>query len=374
MRSTYDEFAKELAELRSLVASITPVNSALAGHHDSLVREYLTIRRRFDYAAFVVALYASFEKFAENLVAAYARLATLRNRYDALPAGLTKKHMTRSAEILARGRLGEGRYLGVSEIDLVKNLFNCLSGASPYALNDVAVVAHDANLWFEELVKLFATVGIDNVGERARRADAMLTWYCASNSLMQPPQDGVRREVIQQRLDELVERRNQVTHRGGSPDELLGAAAMADLVDFVEALAGSIFALTVCSYLSARYVESGEVEQLQLREGPLKNRTVVVVERPNRRLYVGQPVFALIESAGARWGRILDLQLDDVSTTSVDETATADEVGLAVSFKCPNGVALYLLGADDEVVWSPESARGEYKHARAQEFEADPEV
>ena len=42
------------------------------------MRQYVMIRRRFDYAAFVVALYASFEKFIENLVAAYVYLETRR--------------------------------------------------------------------------------------------------------------------------------------------------------------------------------------------------------------------------------------------------------------------------------------------------------
>ena len=354
MRSTLDELAKELGELKALAASITPVNLALAEHHDSLVREYLTIRRRFDYAAFVVALYTSFEKFAENLAAAYARLSAQRTQYSSLPPGLTKKHMMRSAEILARGRLGEGRYHGVSEIDLVKNLFDCLSGASPYALNDVAVVAHDVNLRFDELGKLFAAVGIENVCERTRHADAILDWYCVSNGLTQPPQAGVRREVLQQRLDDLVERRNQVTHRGGNPDELLGANAMTELVDFIEALANSIFAFTAASYLRARYVLSGDATRLQLREGPYKNGTVVVVEKPTRRLYAGQPIFALIESTGARWGRILDIHLNDISTAAVDETSAAAEVGLSISFKCPTGVVLYVFGGDDEVAWSPE--------------------
>lgn len=42
MRSTFDELEKELNELRALVASIAPVNSALEGHKDSLVRQYVS--------------------------------------------------------------------------------------------------------------------------------------------------------------------------------------------------------------------------------------------------------------------------------------------------------------------------------------------
>jgi hypothetical protein len=126
VRSTLDELTTELADLKSLVASIAPVNNALSNHQDSLVQQYLSIRRRFDYAAFAVALYASFEKFIENLVIAYVRLESRRVQYAALPPKLMEKHLSGSAELLWRGRLGERRYAGLNQLGVVKNLFECL--------------------------------------------------------------------------------------------------------------------------------------------------------------------------------------------------------------------------------------------------------
>jgi hypothetical protein len=104
VRSTLDELITELAELKALVASIEPVNAALAGHKDTVVQQYVSIRRRFDYAAFAVALYASFEKFVENLITAYVRIEARRVDYAALPKKLTDKHLAGTAELLWRGR------------------------------------------------------------------------------------------------------------------------------------------------------------------------------------------------------------------------------------------------------------------------------
>ena len=81
MRSMLDEFTKELDDLAALLESIKPVNDALATHPDQLVRRYVLVRRQFDYAAFAVALYASFEKFVEDLIAAYAQLESRRLHY-----------------------------------------------------------------------------------------------------------------------------------------------------------------------------------------------------------------------------------------------------------------------------------------------------
>lgn len=89
MRSTLDELNRELSDLRALVTSIEPVNKALSDAKDSAVQRYVSIRRRFDYAAFVVAIYASFEKFVEELLSSYVRLEAKRLDYLSLPKKLT---------------------------------------------------------------------------------------------------------------------------------------------------------------------------------------------------------------------------------------------------------------------------------------------
>ncbi|OJT24466.1 hypothetical protein BO221_15045 [Archangium sp. Cb G35] len=355
MRSTFDELTKELEELRALVASIAPVNSALKEHKDSLVRQYVMIRRRFDYAAFVVALYASFEKFVENLVAAYARLVARRVQYADLPPKLVKKHLSRTADILARGRLGEGRYAGLREIDVVKNLFECLNGVTPYTLNDVAVVAHDLNLRPGQIDELFAAVGIEKVCERVRRADALLEWYCASKGLAQAPQDGVPSATIEQRIEDIVERRNQVAHRGGNPVDLLGPDEMSDTMGFIVAFSKSVFTMAVAKYLEDHHAGPGQgIALQQTREGPYRNDTIVVVEKPARRLFVGQPVFVIVDAVGARWGRIQSLKIDDALVAAVTPGDVAPNgIGIGLDFRCPKGAELVALDADDDIVWAP---------------------
>jgi hypothetical protein len=357
MRSTLDELAREMDELRSLVTSIVPVNTALADHADSAVRQYLLVRRRFDYAAFIVALYASLEKFLENLVSEYARLAAQRTQYSALPPKLLQKHMTKSGEMLASGRLGEGRYVGVQPVDLVKNLYDCLTDTTPYALNHMAVVAHDLNLRYREINALFSAVGIEQICDIVRRVDAMLEWYAKAHVLVEPPQDGVPTAMIEQRINDVVERRNQVAHRGGNPLDLLGPDEMSDAIGFVESLSRSIFSVLVAKYLQGHYLASGSVSALQLLKGPYRNGQVVVVDRPTQRLYVGQPVF-LVVSSRARWGRILSLHIADSPVDSVDEETEATDVGIKLDFKCPKDAAMYALEVDDDVVWSKATTAG----------------
>lgn len=355
MRSTLDQLIAEMVELKTLVASVEPVNLALAGHPDAVVQRYVSVRRRFDYAAFAVALYASFENFVESLVASYIRLESRRVGYKHLPRKLTNKHLSGTAELLWRRRLGEGRYVGMSELGVVKNLFDCLSGITPYTLNEAVVIAHDANLRAGEIDSVFGAVGIEGICDRACCADAILTWYCSAQGLDRPPQGGVKRTVIEERLKDIVERRNQVAHRGGNPDNLLGVKAMNDAIAFIESLSTSLFGLVVGRYLADRHGASAQLAQRQ-GEGPYRNGTIVIVEIPTQRLFVGQPVFVIARSTEARWGRIQSLKIDGGDVPEVKPDAIAPlGIGVELDFRCPKDATLTALSAEDDVVWSPMS-------------------
>ena len=200
---------------------------------------------------------------------------------------------------------------------------------------------------------LFAAVGIEKVCDRVRRADALLRWYCAANGLDAPPQD-VPAGIVEARLKDIVERRNEVSHRGGNPDNLLGADEMGDALRFIEAFSMSVFSLAVGGYLQRHHAATDL--QLHQREGdgPYKNGMVVVVEKPAHRLFVGQPVFVILDSPGTRWGRIKGIKVDDADVQAVEVgAAAANGIGIALDFKCPKGATLVALAADDDVVWNP---------------------
>lgn len=356
MRSTFDEVLIELQDLRALVESVAPVNLALRGHKDTVVQKYMSIRRRFDYAAFTVALYASFEKFVENLITAYVRLETQRVKYAALPEKLQTKHLAGTAELLSRGRIGEGRYRGMTHMGAVKNLNDCLSGTTPYSLNEPVVATHDSNLRTKIVDELFAAVGIDSICSRACRGDAVVDWFCKVKELATPPPAGVPLTVVSTRLDDIVDRRNQVAHRGGSQDNLQGEGEMKEAVEFITSFATSVFGLVVGRYLATRYDSPAnciEMTLLQTRSYLSKGK-IVIVNKPAQRIFVNQPVFVEMGTNGARWGRIQSLRVNDADVPALEADATApDGVGVRLDFKFPKqqGAKLVALYEDDDVVW-----------------------
>jgi hypothetical protein len=250
--------------------------------------------------------------------------------------------------MLARGEIDQIRYPGVTPLQLVENLFQCLSGNSPYDLNHIAVAAHDRNIRYEELGSLLGLVDVSH--DAVRHAKPLIDWYFDDQKMTGLPPTSMPATVIQQRLDNLVERRNDVAHRGGNPLDRLGVEEMRGLVDFVLALARSIFVLFVSHYLRKRHVGVAGCARQTLVEGPYKKQYIWVVEQPLCRLHVSEPVFALSSTFLARWGRVQNLQIGGVEHTSV-EPGGVEPVGVLLDFPAPKNAEVYVLGGEDELIW-----------------------
>lgn len=264
-----------------------------------------------------------------------------------MPTKLVNKHLNKSAELLGRG-IDNSRFPGVTHLQLVENLFMCLSGNEIYNLNHPAITAHDRNLRYDELGSLFTIV--DLVHEDVRGADPLVEWYRNDQGLTEAPLNEVPKMVVQQRLDNLVERRNDIAHRGGNPDDRLGADEMRQLVDFVLALARSVFIVFVAGYLQKHHVGDANCAQLERTEGPFDGQTVWVVKPPLTRMYVSQPIFAMSNGFLARWGRVESLKIDDVDHAFVEPGGTED-IGIKFDFAAPKTARLYVLGQEDELIW-----------------------
>ena len=202
---------------------------------------------------------------------------------------------------------------------------------------------------------MFSTVGIENLTTKASKTDSILEWYTAMNEFTSNSPDSVPLEALKRRLDNLVERRNQVTHRGGNPEDLIGVDEMRETADFIVGFTRSLYTVTVASLLKLSHVASTKAKSLTIVENPKKDGYVVIIAKPLFRIAKNQPAFGLAGTWGARWGRILEIRVNDSSVPSVEASDSAEEVGLQLDFQCTKGTDLYLLSEEDSAVW--ESAK-----------------
>lgn len=353
MRSTLDALLADIRGLQIFVESVWEVYNTLARHENETVQASLNIRRRLDYTAFVVALYAAFEKFVDDLAWSHTELESSRNKYSELFEQLRNKHLRQSANLLSRRRLGEGRYTELSPTDVVENLHACLSGQNPYKLNRHAVVHHDYNLRSQVVQEVFSSLGINNVNELACRVDTMIEWYRTSEGLESYSIKEVPPAVIEYRLKDLVDRRNQVAHGGSDLNDSLDPGEMQVRLKFLEAYSRSLFSVLGGTYLHRYYIESGVAISLGLPiEGPFKKGSVVVVRKPPCRIFRGQPIIGVRQNRVDRWGEITEIQVADVTVESIDPDSATARAGLTADFKFTKGIKLYALEKRDDAVWS----------------------
>jgi len=79
--------------------------------------------------------------------------------------------------------------------------------------------------------------------------------------------------------------------------------------------------------------------------------SVVVVENPRCKIFLGQPVFGVRENRVIRWGKILGIRVDDKPVGSIEADSMASTVGLEVNFKLSKNIQLYGIEKKDEAVW-----------------------
>lgn len=351
MRTSLDEFLKELQEVNTFVDSVSSVYSALAKSSDDCITNSLTLRRRLDYLSFIIALYTSLEKYIEDLAWSFAALESSRNRYTQLHENLQNKHLKKSAELLFRGRLGEGRYTGLTNEDIVSNLNECLQNSDKYKLNRHAVVFHESNIRSEVIQGIFKAVGIENINSLACQTEFLKNWFSITMGFEDASENNLAK-IIDLRLRDLVDRRNQLVHAGPSSLEAFDPDLMKEILGFFEAYGRGIFNVVGSCYLSRYYIGNSLANSFgKPTEGPYKNDSVVVIKNPRCKIFQGQPVLGIRENKVVRWGKIIGIQVDNASVNSIEADSSVSSVGLELDFKLWKNIQLFGLEKKDEAIW-----------------------
>lgn len=202
--------------------------------------------------------------------------------------------------------------------------------------------------------EVFGSLGIKNINGLACRIETMIDWFYNIEGNEPSSRKKIPETVIDLRLNDLVDRRNQVAHAGRDQSELLGTDEMQERLNFLKAYACSLFNVLANIYLDCYYIKSGVGISLgKPIEGPFKKKEglVVVVRKPPCRIFRGQPIIGVRKKHVDRWGEILEIQVNDFAEESIETDSTTTIAGLRTNFKLTKGVELYALEKKDEVVW-----------------------
>jgi hypothetical protein len=213
----------------------------------------------------------------------------------------------------------------------MQGLFHATTGEQAYELLPDAFLIHEQNLRRETLERLFANAGISNAWKWIEKHRAVKYFV----EEIRANQNNAESE-----LNEFISYRNDAAH--GSPDEVLGASALLELCDFVDALSEALAEL-VTYQLIKRKKSIGQIREIgKITEWSKKSDAGVAIVEAIQ-LSIGSKLLLVSEETSCCYlVTIISIQIYDSPVNNLQTTAGM-EVGLKFDLSAKKGLRLYQL-------------------------------
>lgn len=330
---------------QDLLQALSAEDCGVAGEAIQKIKDHFRTKHnkaQYDYNTAIISLYGYLERFIEDLVSEYLTLiSSLVLVYGDLPAAIRDNHFPVSLE-LARKADYQRYMLTVRVEDIVARLHACYSSPTNYQLNIKAFTLHTANFRHATVTDMFAKAGMENIGHSLRHTEPFRAFL-----LLEDPErdadmylaggDG----VIFGRLDDLANRRNDVSH--GTPvEDILSRELLRSLIDFVEAYADglsvAVYERTLPFQLAQATLLGNAIQVI--------NHRIVCVELGTGQISVGDTLIAKTQDASRPYkaGPIKEVQQNHLSLATI-VGGPGVQIGMLVDFGAKIGHEFYHLRA-----------------------------
>ena len=194
-----EEDAEDLSELSKRYQAY---KKAIAGFQQ---------RKELNYRIIIMALYRFFEMFVRETMDEYVQAAKrLSESYEQLPEKFRSSHERLSLSLLER--VGKPSYSGrLSYEDILSNLYMS-KVLSEVKISTEALAFHSFNFKHALVREYFNRVGIENLEDRLVRHQNLASHLYSHFGVSGDASNEVRNRALSRVIDDLVDRRNEVTH------------------------------------------------------------------------------------------------------------------------------------------------------------------
>jgi hypothetical protein len=312
---------------------------------DALVKA-ATNTKQYIYIVSIISIYGLLERLVDGVVSKYVMvLKGYSTSYSKLPEIIKKNHFQYSialTEALLRYKLRSDD----SPEKVISNLNSCLSGQDEYTLNGAAFALHRGNINIDKISEMLSGIGVVNHLRRILRAQASSGLHAAGAAELGGGAGRSDEEVrkIFEPIDELVEKRNQVSHGVVEVDDLESIDLLIGRCNFVRA-----YGKALCEVLeqeTLKYVvEVGAAHKLGVPIAIFDNK--IICFEDSCAISVGDKIFALTDEAvePVRLGSIVSLQVDKVEILKLNVEGPT-KFAAAVDFHANGGYCYYWMSKD----------------------------
>ncbi|MDP5016375.1 hypothetical protein FJR11_18125 [Anabaena sp. UHCC 0187] len=331
-----ENFKRELNQIKEYLKHIQYVNDVAAysvletdkeqirkllntlKDHD---RSFRTDKRIFEYKASIISLYGLLEKYVEIWIKEYLdSLSRVVPEYNQLDKKIRDNHFELSLKLTNTITTRESaKYQHLTKEEVLKKLNECIVNPSNYQINTEAFVLLSGNLKHNKIAELFKYLTLDFNNELSKNEDLN-----NEIGLDKPTISQTSKDDLYNKINDLVERRNQIAH-GSEVLDILGISALEPYIQFLEKYCQAIFEILV-----EQLIKQESIHTFQKIENVIKifSNKVLAFEIENYTIKVGDMLIVETKEGQFYKKPILTIQLKN---ESYQELTVLEKTNIAVS-------------------------------------------
>lgn len=331
IRICLKEFIKNLEDIVSYIECIDKQKGVLGefvkekdgveiDKFQKVYQEFIRVfRMPVAYNAVIISIYGCFESFVDKICSSYIEMMEeYITNYEQLPERLREKHIRKSGEFL--NNAGRFRNYELKEIDVVSNLYKCMTNELTYELNKELLLSHGGNLKIDRLFELLREMGIENCKEKflnnihfVQRITDKYELDEASAKQFIIEKNKEEENKLFEELDELVEQRNKVAHGWVVDSRLSNDKIKNDIITFMRVL-GEV----TCNIMEGGFVSflhnCGKLKQFSTPIA-VHNNKILCINSKDSHLECGEYIYSII---GERY-KMLKIEEIQVNGKSIEK-------------------------------------------------------
>ncbi len=256
-----------------------------------------TDEKIFNYRANIISLYGAFECFIEEVFKEYIeQLRHIIPQYNSLNKKIKDNYFDNVAKL--HSKLHYAKFSHITELKIVQNLEKVIAQDNNEILAE-PFLCNGGNYKHKIICDLMSSVGIDNID-----CNIILLSPLSDLLLESTPNKEQQRKMVAMRLEELVDRRNEVAH-GAISDDIIDIDRFEEILKFTRAYCYSLNELLECELLECRWeqlpsmsyiptkVHRNSIAELKVTNFQLNIGDKLLIKRPKFPAYVEVEVLGL---------------------------------------------------------------------------------
>ncbi len=332
-----ESFKKEINQIREYLKHIEYVNN-VAGYTiletdnkqiqtllNTLKNHYKafgTEKKLFEYKASIISLYGLLEKYVEIWIKEYLNsLSSLIVEYSNMDEKIRDNHFELSLKLINTIISRESvKYQHLTKEEVLKKLNQCIVSPTSYQINTEAFVILSGNLKHNKIVDLFKYLNVDLNSGLAKNESLSNEIGLKTNEISR-----VEKDILYNKINDLVERRNQIAHGSEKLDDILSTSGLEPYIQFLEKYCQAIFETLVEEVIKQESIHT--FQKIKKVINVFGNK-VLAFEIDNYNIKVGDML--IIETREGKFYKksILTIQLNN---EPYEEITVLEKTNIAVS-------------------------------------------